>query len=95
MKILILKVTLRASYVYSLKEKRQIVKSIVQKLKNRFNASVAEIDKQDQHKIIVIGIVNICGNSSQIDSTSENILNFIESNTDAEIINIEKEEEIL
>lgn len=78
----------------SLKEKRMIIKSIIQRLKNKFNISVAEIDKQDIHKIMVIGISGICGNSAQIDSTYENIINFIEDNTDAEIINIQKEEEI-
>ncbi|WP_278382545.1 DUF503 domain-containing protein, partial [Clostridium tyrobutyricum] len=41
MKVLIMKITLRASWVHSLKEKRMIVKSIVQKLKNKFNISAA------------------------------------------------------
>lgn len=95
MRILILKTTLRASFVHSLKEKRMIVKSLVQRLKNKFNISVVECDKQDEHKFIVIGIVGICNSSAQLDSTLENILNFIDNNTDAEIINIEKEEEIL
>ena len=91
MKILIIKVTLRASWSHSLKEKRMVVKSIVQKLKNKFNISVAEIADQDIHQTIVIGITGICATSAQLDSTMENILTFIESNTDAEIINIENE----
>ena len=45
MNILIMEVTLRASWVHSLKEKRMVVKSIVQKLKNKFNISVAEVDE--------------------------------------------------
>jgi uncharacterized protein len=92
MKLVLMKVTLRASWVHSLKEKRMIVNSIVQKLKNKFNISVAEIDEQDIHKTIVIGIAGICGTSSQIDSTMENIITFIECNTDAEIIDIQKED---
>ena len=91
MKILIIKVTLRASWSHSLKEKRMVVKSIVQKLKNKFNISVAEIAEQDIHQTIVIGITGICATSAQLDSAMENILTFIESNTDAEIINIENE----
>ncbi|WP_243156131.1 DUF503 domain-containing protein [Clostridium sp. C2-6-12] len=58
------------------------------KLKNKFNISVAEIDEQDIHKTIVIGIAAICGSSGQADSTMEHIISFVESNTDAEIINI-------
>ena len=92
MKILLMKVTLRASWSHSLKEKRMVVRSIVQKLKNKFNISIAEIDEQDIHQTIVIGIAGICGTSSQIDSTMEHVITFIESNTDAEIVNIEKED---
>jgi len=92
MKILLMSVTLRASWSHSLKEKRMVVKSIVQKLKNKFNISVAEVDEQEVHQIIVIGIVGICGTSSQLDSTMEHIITFIECNTDAEIIDIQKED---
>lgn len=94
MKVLLMGVTLRASWVHSLKEKRMVVKSIVQKLKNKFNVSVSEIDEQDIHQTIVIGIAAVCGSSAQVDSTMENIIIFIECNTDAEIIRIENEMEI-
>ncbi|WP_238881894.1 DUF503 domain-containing protein [Clostridium sp. YIM B02551] len=92
MRVLLLRVTLRASWVHSLKEKRMIVKSITQRLKNKFNISVAEIDEQDIHQTIVIGIAGICSSASQMDSTMENIITFIEENTDAEIINIERQD---
>ncbi|WP_298843565.1 DUF503 domain-containing protein [Clostridium sp.] len=91
MKILIMKVTLRASWSHSLKEKRMVVKSIIQKLKNKFNISVAEVDDQDIHQTIVIGVAGLCGTSSQLDSTMEHIITFIEDNTDAEIVNIQNE----
>ena len=87
-----MKVTLRASWVHSLKEKRMVVKSIVQKLKNKFNISVAEVAEQDIHQIVVIGVTGICGTSAQVDSTMENVIAFIECNTDAEIIDIQKED---
>lgn len=87
-----MKITLRASWAHSLKEKRMVVRSIVQKLKNKFNASVAEVDEQDIHQTIVIGLAGICGTSSQADSTMENIITFIECNTDAEIVDIQRED---
>ncbi|MBE6087180.1 MAG: DUF503 domain-containing protein [Clostridium beijerinckii] len=92
MNILFMKVTLRASWVHSLKEKRMIVKSVIQKLKNKFNISVSEAYEQDVHKTIVIGIAGIYSNSAQSDSTMENIITFIENNTDAEIIDIQRED---
>lgn len=44
MRIVTLELTLRANWVHSLKEKRMIIKSLLAKLKNEFNVSVAEID---------------------------------------------------
>ena len=91
MRVLNLKVTLRAAWVHSLKEKRMVVKSIVQRLKNKFNVSVGEVHEQDIHQIIVIGISAVCGDQKQVDSTLENLIDFVEENTDAEIINIESD----
>ncbi|EGT3599111.1 DUF503 domain-containing protein [Clostridium perfringens] len=91
MRVLNLKITLRASWVHSLKEKRMVVKSIVQRLKNKFNVSVGEVDEQDIHQIIVIGISAVCGDQKQVDSILENLIDFVEENTDAEIINIESD----
>lgn len=92
MKVLVMKITLRASWVHSLKEKRMIVKSIVQKLKNKFNLSVAEVAEQDIHQTIVIGIAAICGTTAQADSTMEHVINFVENNTDAEVIDIQRDD---
>lgn len=91
MRVLNLKITLRASWVHSLKEKRMVVKSIVQRLKNKFNVSLGEVHEQDIHQIIVIGISAVCGDQKQVDSTLENLIDFVEENTDAEIINIESD----
>ncbi|HHD2753824.1 TPA: DUF503 domain-containing protein [Clostridium perfringens] len=91
MRVLNLKITLRASWVHSLKEKRMVVKSLVQRLKNKFNISVGEVDKQDIHQSIVIGISAVCGSSKQVASTLEHLISFIEENTDAEIIDIESD----
>lgn len=89
MKVLIMKVELRAVWVHSLKEKRMVLKSILSKLTNKFNVSATEVDKHDVHQSIVIGISFICTNNAIADSTEEKILDFIESNTDAETIGSE------
>ncbi|ELC8442000.1 DUF503 domain-containing protein [Clostridium perfringens] len=91
MRVLNLKITLRASWAHSLKEKRMVVKSLVQRLKNKFNISVGEVDKQDIHQTIVIGISAVCGSSKQVASTLEHLISFVEENTDAEIIDIESD----
>lgn len=91
MRVFIMKVHLRANWVHSLKEKRMVVKSIVKKLQNTFNISVSEVDNQDVHQTITIGISGVVLDKGQDDSIMEKIINFIEDNTDAEIISIEEE----
>lgn len=91
MKILVMKVDLRAAYVHSLKEKRMIVKSIIGKLQNKFNVSIREVENQDLHQRISIGIVKLELNSNDSDQSKDKILNFIEENCEAEIIDIESE----
>ena len=59
MRIGIATVTLRADWVHSLKEKRMVVKSLCSRIRNKFNVSVAEVEAQDIHQTIVLGIA--CG----------------------------------
>lgn len=77
---------LHAPWVHSLKEKRMIVKSIVAKLQNRFHVSAAEIDEQDTHQIIVIGVAAIVPHNAMADSWMDEISQFLEENCEAEIL---------
>ncbi len=86
MNIAVISFRLRASWVHSLKEKRMIVKSLVAKLQNRFHVSAAEIDEQDVHQIIVIGIAAIVPHNAMADSLMDEISEFVELNTEAEIL---------
>lgn len=91
MKIAVITFRLHAPWVHSLKEKRMIVKSLVAKLQNRFHVSAAEIDEQDIHQIIVIGVAAIVPHRAMADSLMEDISSFVEESTDAEIIDEERD----
>jgi len=91
MKIATIIFRLRAPWVHSLKEKRMIVKSLVAKLQNRFHLSAAEIDDQDTHQIIVIGIAAIVPHTAMADSLMDQISLFVEENCEAEILDEERE----
>ena len=82
---------LHAPWVHSLKEKRMIVKSIIAQLQNRFHVSAAEIDEQDTHQIIVIGIAAIVPHNAMADSLMDEISVFVEENTEAEILYEQRE----
>ena len=44
---------------HSLKEKRGIVKSILGRARNRFNLGCAEVDRQDNPTVAVLGFVTV------------------------------------
>lgn len=77
---------LYAPWVHSLKEKRMIVKSIVARLQNRFHVSAAEIEEQDTHQIIVIGVAAIVPHNAMADSLMDEIADFVEQSSDADLL---------
>jgi uncharacterized protein YlxP (DUF503 family) len=87
----IIKIKIHVPWVHSLKGKRLIVKSICSRVHNKFNVSVAEVDEQDVHKIIVLGISYVTNNNAHADSIADNVINFIENSTEGDLINIERE----
>ena len=86
MRIAAMTFRLHAPWVHSLKEKRMIVKSLIAKLQNKFHVSAAEIDEQDIHQIIVIGIAAIVPHNAMADSLMDEISSFVEENTEAGIL---------
>lgn len=91
MKIAVMTFRLHAPWVHSLKEKRMIVKSIVSRLQNKFHVSAAETDEQDTHQIIVIGVAAIVPHNAMADSLMDEISQFVEENTDAEMLDETRE----
>ena len=86
-----MKLTLYAPWVHSLKEKRMVTKSICGKAAAKFNISISEVEDQDVHQTIVIGIACVTNDGAHCNSTLDNVLKFIESNTEAEVTKIERE----
>lgn len=82
---------LRANWVHSLKEKRMIVKSLTAKVRNKFNVSIAEVENQDIHQSIVLGIASVSNDSRYANSVIQNVLDYIESNTEAVVEDITME----
>ena len=91
MKIAAMTFRLHAPWVHSLKEKRMIVKSLIAKIQNKYHVSAAEIDEQDIHQIIMIGIAAIVPHNAMADSLMDDISLFIEEDSEAEILEEERE----
>lgn len=85
MRIAAMTFRLHAPWVHSLKEKRMVVKNLITQLQNRFRVSAAELDEQDTHQIIVIGVAAIVPHNAIADSLMEKISQFVESASEAEV----------
>ena len=86
-----LEIHLRIPEAHSLKEKRGVVKRIIERLKNKFNVSVSEVDDQDRWQSSIIGVVTISSSKKVVDATLEKVILFIEDLYPGKIINYYKE----
>ena len=91
MKVAVMELRLYAPWVHSLKEKRMVVKSLLGKIRSRYAVSAAETGEQDIHQTIVIGVAAIVAHTAQADSVMDDILAFVESSTEAEILSVDRE----
>lgn len=70
----ICRLTFHLPGVRSLKEKRQIVRKLCERTRQRFSVSVAEVDSQDRHQETVIGIALVSGEAKVLESLMEQIV---------------------
>lgn len=84
-------VRLYAPWVHSLKEKRMVVKSLIGKTEQKFHIAIAEVDEQDTHQTIVLGLACVAVTARLAESVISKALGYIEENTEAEIIGIYRE----
>lgn len=75
----------------SLKAKRGVVRSIVQRIRNRFNVSVAEVAGQDTWQRAVLGIASVGNDAVAMRSLLEQIVDFVEDLHLAEVTNSDVE----
>jgi uncharacterized protein YlxP (DUF503 family) len=75
----------------TLKDKRQVVQSIKDRLQNRFNVSVAEVEAQDHRQLAVLGLAMVSNEAAQVRSVFEQIVNALRSHPVAEFLDHEME----
>ena len=68
MKIASLTIEIRIEAAHSLKDKRQVLRSMKDKLRQRFNVSVAEVDATDLWQRATIGVVAISDSHDYLES---------------------------
>lgn len=65
--------------VASLKEKRSIIKSMLKRLHNTFNAATAEVDYHDSWQSALVAVVTVSNSRAHTDQVLNNIVDWIES----------------
>jgi uncharacterized protein len=75
---------------HSLKDKRQVLKSLIGRLHNKFNVSAAEVGDNDSWQLASIAIAYASNDERHADKVLAAVVSFIESERlDAEIIDYE------
>jgi len=85
----LLRVELRIPQAHSLKDKRRVVRSLLDRVSAKFNAAVAETGHQDVWSYAEVAVVAVSNDGRHVNSMLDTILNFIESHAAAEVADAE------
>lgn len=75
----------------SLKEKRMVVKSLIQKISSRYNVSIAEVGEQEKWQRSEIGFSCVSNERGHIEKMMQEIIRFAESDGRGEVMDIQTE----
>ncbi len=78
-------------YSKSLKDKRKVIKSIINSIQSRYNISISEVALQDNLTTGEIGFSMVSSDKKYINSLFDKILSFINENYDIVVLNEEYE----
>jgi uncharacterized protein len=75
----------------SLKDKRQVLHSVKDRLRGKFNLSIAEVDGQDLWQKAVLGMACVANDGSHVEQVLEQALNVIKSMPTIEVVRVHRE----
>lgn len=75
----------------SLKDKRRVIKSIITRLRNKFNIAIAEIEAQDMHQSAILAAVSVANEQKFVSQIIAKSVRFIEENTSVVLLDYETE----
>ena len=90
MSVGVCRITLRLPGNDSLKGKRQVVKSLMARLRNKFNVAVAEVDDNDRWQVATIGITCVSNDARHAREVLDSVVHFVErTRLDTELLECE------
>ncbi len=79
----VLQVDLSIPGAFSLKDKRSVVKGLLERLRRQFGVSAAEVDHQDTWNRAALGIAFVANERRRAESQLQHVLNVMERESDA------------
>ena len=89
MTVLSAKLTFHIPHADSLKDKRQVSRSLIEKARQKFNASIAEVGTQDLYRTLTVGIAVVSGDANHAKQSLDGIISFMDCNAEAELTEVE------
>lgn len=89
MEVIATEITIKLYEIRSLKDKRSIRESLIRKLKNKYNISVAETDSQDDLGFLTIAFSAVSNSNTHLNSINEKVLHYIEERAGYDIVSKE------
>ncbi len=78
MRVGVVRITLRLSQTLSLKDKRRLLKSLLARVKQEFNVSIAEVDHLDDHRSAVLGAALVSNDGRLNQRVLHRLVSFLE-----------------
>lgn len=87
----LLKIDIHLPESGSLKEKRVVLRSIKDKIRNNFNVSISESDNHDKWQLATFGIACVANDKRYLDGVLNKVKNFFERNRHIVVIDCQLE----
>ncbi|NLV98378.1 MAG: DUF503 domain-containing protein [Clostridiaceae bacterium] len=89
--ILAVRFVIKLSWVKSLKEKRRVKRSLVDSMRRRYNVSIKEVEAQDVHQTLVLGLSYTALSQGEAEQMAGTLTDYIYENAEGEISLVEQD----
>jgi hypothetical protein len=76
----------------SLKDKRQVVRGILDRLRNGFNVAACEVEALDHRQLVVLGFATVGSEAEHVTKTLDGVVQALRSHPIAEFLDFERDE---
>ncbi len=87
----LMQIEIRIEDSFTLKDKRRVLKSLIERTKRNFNVSIAEVDNNEIVNFATLGLSAVSNSTRFIDEVFDKILGYLENNFNIEIIKAKRE----